>query len=131
MFVDASAIVAILQEEEDATSLAFRLADARDRITSPLALWEATIALARENRRPVDEADTAVSSFVAAYELAVVPITPAIGALATEASRRFGRGRHRANLNLGDCFAYGCAKAHRVPLLFKGEDFSQTDIEAA
>ncbi len=58
----------------------------------------------------------------------IVPITAEIGRMAVEAFARFGRGNHPARLNLGDCFAYACARNLGVPLLFKGTDFSQTDI---
>ncbi|CAN5295645.1 hypothetical protein BH09PSE1_BH09PSE1_29370 [soil metagenome] len=51
--------------------------------------------------------------------------------LALEAFDRFGKGRHPAALNMGDCFAYACAKSLAVPLLYKGDDFAQTDVEAA
>ena len=54
-----------------------------------------------------------------------------IGREALRAFERFGRGRHPARLNMGDCFAYACARALDVPLLFKGEDFAQTDIAVA
>lgn len=58
-------------------------------------------------------------------------IGPAEQALATEAFERFGKLRHPAALNMGDCFAYACARSHEVPLLFKGDDFSRRDIESA
>jgi ribonuclease VapC len=60
-----------------------------------------------------------------------VPITDRDSDLAIVALKQFGKGRHRAKLNMGDCFAYACARRHSLPLLFKGDDFSQTDIEAA
>jgi ribonuclease VapC len=61
----------------------------------------------------------------------VVPFTAEHAALALEGWRRFGKGRHPAGLNLGDCFAYALAKARGEPLLFKGNDFAQTDVKAA
>ena len=61
----------------------------------------------------------------------VVPIDGVVGHIALEAFERYGKGRHKAALNMGDCFAYGCAKAHKVPLLFKGRDFAYTDIAIA
>ena len=61
----------------------------------------------------------------------VVPIDGVVGHIALEAFERYGKGRHKAALNMGDCFAYGCAKAHKVPLLFKGGDFAYTDIAIA
>ena len=61
----------------------------------------------------------------------VVGVTPEQAEIAVEAFRRFGRGRHPARLNIGDCFAYALAKRRGEPLLFKGDDFAQTDIEPA
>ena len=58
-------------------------------------------------------------------------VTPEQAKLAREAYQKFGRGNHRAKLNLGDCFAYALAKARGEPLLFKGDDFGLTDVEAA
>jgi ribonuclease VapC len=61
----------------------------------------------------------------------VVSMDRHIADLALDAHRRFGKGRHKAALNMGDCFSYACAKAHRVPLLCKGDDFIHTDIRIA
>jgi ribonuclease VapC len=61
----------------------------------------------------------------------VVSVTPQHAQIAIEAFRRFGRGRHRAALNIGDCFSYALAKASDLPLLFKGDDFIHTDIRPA
>lgn len=131
MFVDASAIVAILLREDDWMSLAGRM-EAEERIyVSPLVLWEATVALSREKRMPFDGARSFIDAFISNSKAETLDITAAVGALAIEASRRYGRGRHKAGLNFGDCFAYACAKAHDLPLLFKGEDFIHTDIKAA
>lgn len=63
--------------------------------------------------------------------ISLVPVDEDQATLAIEAHRRFGKGRHAARLNLGDCFAYALAKKQRMPLLFKGNDFTKTDIEAA
>ena len=65
------------------------------------------------------------------FDIRTVSVTKAIGSLAVEASHRYGRGRHKADLNFGDCFSYACARHHGLALLFKGEDFVHTDIEAA
>ena len=63
--------------------------------------------------------------------LTVVPVDRAQADLARRAYRRFGKGRHPAALNYGDCFAYALARSHNLPLLFKGDDFARTDLEAA
>lgn len=61
----------------------------------------------------------------------MIQISAAIGREAIKAFRIYGKGRHRADLNMGDCFAYACARAYRLPLLFKGNDFVHTDIVVA
>jgi len=131
MFVDASALTAILTDESDARELLARLQNARDRITSPLALWETTIAVARILGLPVGEARSAVEEFLALAEITIVAVAPDTHRLAIEAYDRFGKSRHPAALNFGDCFAYACARHARMPLLYKGDDFPQTDIETA
>jgi ribonuclease VapC len=131
MFVDASAIVAILASEEDADALALRLGQADRRITSPLAVYEATVGLARQKGRPIRWALGVVDAFLQATETEVQPIGRSEMEMALDAFDRFGKGRHPARLNLGDCFAYACARSHGAPLLFKGDDFSSTDIEQA
>lgn len=131
MFIDASAIVAILAEEEGWERLGRAVETSRLNLTSALAVWEATVALARTNTIPIETAQAVVQRFLAASGAETIPVTAEIGALALEASRRFGRGRHKADLNFGDCFACACARHRGVPLLFKGEDFVHTDIDAA
>ena len=130
MFVDASAIVAIIAEEPDGPALAARLDQAQEGRTSPLAVYEAVLGLARKNRLSLAEAADAVDRFLADTGAEIIPITAEIGCAAIRAFARIGRGRHAAQLNMGDCFAYACARALDVPLLFKGDDFSQTDIAA-
>ena len=79
----------------------------------------------------VTDAEAVANSFLAAAQIEVIPISPEIARGAINAFEQFGRGRHSARLNMGDCFAYACARALAVPLLFKGDDFSQTDIAVA
>ena len=128
MFVDASAIVAILADEEDASELSGRLIGAATVKTSALAVYEAVLGLARAQTISTADAQLAVGNFLSAADTEIIPITQEIGRGAITAFERFGRGRHPAGLNMGDCFAYGCARSLDVPLLFKGDDFSQTDI---
>lgn len=64
-------------------------------------------------------------------EIDQIPLSIDVTSAAIDAFARFGKGRHPAALNMGDCFAYACARVHRVPLLYKGDDFSLTDIERA
>lgn len=131
IFIDASAIVAVNAQETGWEILVRRITLAAAPTTSPLAIWEATTALARNKVRPFEEAVELVADFVRLNRIEIIPVTAEIGALAVEASRRFGRGQHKADLNFGDCFAYACARHHRLSLLFKGEDFVHTDIQAA
>ena len=68
---------------------------------------------------------------LAKFAIEIIPVSARQASLARKAFQRFGRGRHPARLNFGDCFAYALAKDHSAPLLFKGKDFSQTDIAVA
>ncbi|MDB5554947.1 MAG: hypothetical protein JWL86_4931 [Rhizobium sp.] len=131
MFVDASALCAILALENEAEDLVNRIRVAKRRITSPLAVWEAAVNLQRLNGLDAETSERDVVQFLDVAVIEIVSVEPATTAVALDAFRRYGKGRHPAALNFGDCFAYACAKHHRVPLLFKGNDFSQTDIEAA
>lgn len=130
MFVDASAIVAILVSETSASRLIAAL-PARGAITSPLAVFEAALALARIARQSPQEAHERVERFLARAAVEIVEIDKTDGHAAIAAFARFGKGRHPAGLNLGDCFAYAVAKGRGLPLLFVGNDFAQTDIPAA
>ena len=131
MFVDASALVAMLTNEEDSRSLAAIVQTSEIRITSPAAIWEAVINCGRILGIPVPEMEQEVQSFLLAMKIRVVPIPPEAAHLAIAAFHRYGKGRHPAQLNFGDCMAYACARHYQVPLLFKGDDFAQTDIESA
>ena len=131
MFVDASAIIAILARESDEPALAGRLDRAQRVYTSPLAIYETVLAIARIRNISVTDAEAVANSFLAAAQIEVIPISPEIGRGAINAFEQFGRGRHSARLNMGDCFACACARALAVPLLFKDDDFSQTDIAVA
>lgn len=138
MFIDASVIVAILNHEADAGELVARLdASTTRRLFSPLSRFEAIVSLARSRSgkhatpspEQLDAAEAAVDQFLKEAEASSVMIKDDIGAAALKAARAYGKiVGSKADLNLGDCFAYGCAKAHRVPLLYKGNDFALTDL---
>ena len=131
-FVDASAIVAILTREADADELANALDAARSPITSPVAVFEATLGVCRKRHASVAEAREDVSDFLRTAGVLTVPITENEVDAALDAFSRYGKGRgHPAQLNMGDCFAYAGARTHRTALLFKGEDFDKTDIRSA
>jgi ribonuclease VapC len=131
IFADASALVAILAREPDAIALADRLEAAQDRLYSAVSAWETTAALCRSYAMPPDLARNRVEHFLARLSLRMVPIAAAEFAIAAEAYARFGKGRHKAGLNMGDCFAYACARCNDAKLLFLGEGFTHTDIAAA
>ena len=131
MFLDASAIVAVLAREPDWEVLALKIAPPRQVIVSPLAIYEAVLGLVRSQSCEVETAEILVDQFLKQAGAALVSIDESIGGIAVAAFSRFGKGRHRAALNMSDCFAYACAKHHRVPLLFKGDDFVHTDIRVA
>jgi ribonuclease VapC len=131
MFLDASAMIAIIAGEAEATAFAARLGQAAQVFTAPIAIYEAVLGLARVGRMPVPDAGAILDRFLDQAAVRIMPITAEIGRDAVSAFERFGKGRHAAALNMGDCFAYACARSIDVPLLFKGDDFPQTDIEVA
>lgn len=132
MFVDASAIVAILTREPGADALADVLDDACSPITSPIAVFEATLGLCRKRHASIEEPEADVREFLSAGGVRSVSITPKEGETALAAFARYGKGRgHPAQLNLGDCFAYAVARNCRAPLLFKGDDFNKTYSDPA
>ena len=132
IFVDASAIVAILTREPDGKSLADLLEAASAPITSAIAVFEATLAVRRKRSASVEDTEADVREFLARARVEVIPITAKEAETALAAFSRYGKGRgHPAQLNMGDCFAYAVAKNHRRALLFKGDDFHKTDIRSA
>jgi ribonuclease VapC len=131
MFVDASALSAILLNEPEAYDLVQKIEAAAERSTSAIAIYEATLAVARVDKAAVDVALDRVRSLLSLSYIQVVSIGEAEAYAALAAHDLFGKGRHPARLNMGDCFAYACARTHNAPLLFKGDDFGQTDIPAA
>lgn len=129
MFIDASALTAILAAEEGSADLIARLEAATIRMTSPLTVWETAVAIARVFALAVGEAAEIVDRYIGRVGIAVVPVAPETAAIALDAFARHGKGRRR--LNFGDCFAYACARHLGQPLLFKGDDFTSTDVPAA
>ena len=130
--VDASAVIAILTREPDADSLVSALAAADRAGTTPLAIYEAVLGVSRKRQWSVAEAESHVGDFLKAARVAVQPIQPETVHLALEAFDRYGKGTgHPARLNLGDCFIYAQAKLGHASLLYKGDDFSKTDVESA
>jgi ribonuclease VapC len=145
MFLDASAIVAILAGEEEAGYLLAKIEMSENpKIYSALSMFEAVISLARivsisqfGDRAPtppelIDEVQEDVAKFMETIGAREVSVSGSLHDKAIEAARNYGRFvAHPARLNFGDCFSYACAKEYRLPLLFKGDDVSKTDIDAA
>lgn len=128
MVIDTSAVVAVLLDEPDGHRFAETIAAAQARLVSAVSRVEMSFVI--ESRK--GEAGRALlDRFFALTGAEIVAVTPQQAQLAIEAFRRFGKGRHAAALNIGDCFAYALAKATGHPLLFKGDDFIHTDIRAA
>ena len=97
-------------------------------MTSAVAVFEATAGVSRKKACSITVARDFVLRFLSAADVDIVPIREREAVLALEAFDRFGKGRHPAGLNMGDCFAYAGARARGVPLLFKGDDFTRTDL---
>jgi ribonuclease VapC len=128
VIIDSSAVVAILSLETDAREFVDVIEKSPDRRLSVVNYVEAAVVLdSRRNAalsRRLDE-------FVREAQVRLEPVTVEQAQLAREAYRDFGKGRHRAGLNFGDCFAYALAKDKREPLLFKGDDFKMTDVDVS
>ncbi len=121
--VDTSAVVAVVLGEDEAESMLAHIQQ-NPSIMSAATLLEASIVV--EARQGPDATRDLQLLVDAAIE--ITPLDLDHTRVAFEAWQRFGKGRHRAGLNLGDCFAYATASLAGVPLLFKGSDFTQTDI---
>ena len=129
MFVDASALVAILLREPGWQALTEGLEGAVQPITSAVGVYETALAVARLRGGDLQAARADVRAFLHAAGIAIVPIEADDADAALAAFERYGKGRgHPARLNMGDCFAYALARRRGVPLLFKGDDFSKTDL---
>ncbi len=125
--VDTSALVSIVLGEPDAGALVEALRRHRGCAVSAASVVEAAIVV--EARQGPDAARD-LDLLLDAVDAQVVPVDlPQVG-LAVEAWRRFGKGRHPAGLNYGDCFSYALARSREAALLFKGDDFRQTDVRA-
>ena len=127
MVVDTSAIMAILQLEPEAQTFVGLIENASVRLVSAVSILEAgMLAESRKGEDGARELDT----FVQQAELHVVAFDEEQASIARTAFRRYGKGRHAAGLNFGDCAAYALARGSGEPLLFKGDDFSRTDVLA-
>ena len=130
MFVDASAIVAILTEEPDGTDLTAQIATADRRITNTLAIFESVAAIFRVKRTTIERAEAQVLAFVetAAIEVLNIDTSLALQAYALYGRHRYPDDRRNRSLSLADCYHYASAKAHRQPILTKDVGFRETEI---
>src|SRR5271166_482887 len=131
MVLDASAIIAILGDEAEGDRFAAALEGAATRLVSPIGVSEAVAGLARTYALSIPEARRKVAEFLETAEVRTLNIGQTELDLALDAYDQFGKGRHPARLNLGDCFTYAAAKAAGAPLLHKDEGFWSTDIRQA
>lgn len=126
--VDSSAVVALMQAEPGADALARRLLNASEAVIGAPTLLECVMVLTGKG---LSDASSSMESFLRHFSVMVLPWTPDHARVAIEAFLRYGKGRHSAALSFGDCQSYATAKVARLPLLFVGEDFALTDVEAA
>ena len=125
MVIDSSALIAILENEPERRAFEQSIRMAATRLLGTASLFETSIVVLSRRR---EEGLAVLNEVLADMRVETVPLSAGHANLAIDAFRRFGKGRHPAGLNFGDCFAYALAKATGEPLLFKGEDFARTDI---
>ena len=129
MVIDTSALIAIMSDEPERHTFNKLIEAAADPCISAASLLETRMVLFT---RSGDNAILAVDAFLLKSGMTVVEVSPRLADIAFDAYRHFGKGTgHGADLNYGDCFSYALAKYLGKPLLFKGTDFSQTDIASA
>jgi ribonuclease VapC len=127
MVIDSSALAAILFNEPEALALEQRIADDPVRLMSAATLVEATIVI---ETRLGEAGGREFDLWLHRAGVEIVPVDTSQADTARRAWRRFGKGRHPASLNYGDCFSYALAITTGEPLLFRGEDFGGTDVVA-
>ena len=128
MILDTSALIAILYREPEAETFVQRIHEA-ETCRMSVATWLELAIVVERQLGP--EGTRQAETFLRRAGIVIEPLTVEQGELARQGFLDFGKGRHRAGLNYGDCFAYALAKATGEPLLFKGNDFPHTDIPAA
>jgi ribonuclease VapC len=128
MVIDTSALIAILLAEVDGQQFEDSIKQSRTRLISVASILEAAIVL---QNKLGSTGGTALDSFLTRFPCEIVPVDEQQLALARIAVEKYGRGQHPAKLNFGDCFSYALAKSIGEPILFKGTDFSLTDLAIA
>jgi ribonuclease VapC len=127
MVIDTSAIIAILLREPEAAGLAHAIETTTPRLLSAASLLEASMVI---ETRKGEAAGRELDLFIYRAGIEIVAIDHEQAEVARIAWRKYGKGRHPAGLNYGDCFSYALAKVSGSPLLFKGDDFNHTDIKS-
>jgi ribonuclease VapC len=127
MVIDTSALIALLNDEPEAARLAVAIESDATRLISAATVVEAGLVI---ETRYGPEGGRELDLLMAKAGLSIEAVTPEQAEVARGAWRPFGKGRHSAGLNFGDCFSYAPAKVTGEPLLFKGDDFTHTDIAA-
>ncbi|WP_158044759.1 type II toxin-antitoxin system VapC family toxin [Skermanella pratensis] len=125
MVIDTSAILAVLLGEPEAARISEEIGLGTPRLLSAANLLEASMVI---ETRKGEAAGRELDLFLYRARIEIVPVDQEQAEIARIAWRKYGKGRHPAGLNYGDCFAYALAKTRNAPLLFKGNDFSKTDI---
>jgi ribonuclease VapC len=125
MVIDTSAILAVLFKEPEAAEFLDRIASDPVRLVSAAGVLEASMVI---ETRYGETGGHELDLFLDRIAVEIVPIDAELTEAARHAWRRYGKGRHPASLNFGDCFSYAVAAVRHEPLLFKGNDFSSTDI---
>ncbi|SMD06897.1 type II toxin-antitoxin system VapC family toxin [Rhizobium sp. RU36D] len=129
MFLDSSAIVEILLDAPERGALLSRLEAASGPFTtSATVIFESSLVLSTRLKMEPQRAHRLVEDFLTAFSVDVLSITRDTAAVSVEAFSRYGKGRHPAKLNFGDCFSYAGARQAGLPLLYVGEDFALTDL---
>jgi ribonuclease VapC len=131
IFVDASALIAIVTGEPAASTLSDILEADRNRLCSAISVWETIAGLCRSYMFSVPSARAEVQAFLEIGGFRFVSIGEQELEIAADDYAQFGKGCHPAKLNMGDCYAYACAKTNAARLLFIGDDFNKTDIQIA
>ena len=128
MVIDSSAVIAILFGEPDAVWFETAILGDAVRMMSAVSLVESSIVV---DHHLGDKALGKLDAFVSRTRIQIVPVLLEQAAVARLAFHQYGKGRHKAGLNFGDCFSYALAKVSGEPLLHKGNDFSLTDLAIA
>jgi len=128
MVIDTSVIVAVILEEEGFEELGLKIGEAETREISAVSYMEASMVLITKRGEGIE---SILDKVLAEAEIAIIPVSVTHAQIARQAFRDYGKGRHPAGLNFGDCFSYALARSHGEPLLFLGNDFSQTDVMIA